>query len=116
MIAVTAPTQKLRMQPSSAQSLPLLVHRVIGVAETQPNTDTIRELWNVWFQHDDAPIHKISSVKQYLVEELEEQIIEYFGFQESHPRSTDRTPMNFYLWGYLKQQVYATPPPKLQDL
>ncbi|GBM63805.1 hypothetical protein AVEN_210657-1 [Araneus ventricosus] len=24
--------------------------------------------------------------------------------------------MDFFLWGYLKQQVYATPPPTLQDL
>ncbi|GBN08550.1 hypothetical protein AVEN_266252-1, partial [Araneus ventricosus] len=31
-------------------------------------------------------------------------------------RSPDLTPMDFFLWGYLKQQVYATPPPTLQDL
>ncbi|GBM38431.1 hypothetical protein AVEN_33718-1 [Araneus ventricosus] len=66
------------------------------------------QLRNVWFQYDGAPEHKISSVKQYLVEEFEEQIIGYGGFQEWPPRSPDLTPMDFFLWGYLKQQVYAT--------
>ncbi|GBL80916.1 hypothetical protein AVEN_26325-1 [Araneus ventricosus] len=63
------------------------------------------QLRNAWFQHDGVPAHKTSSVKQYLVEE-----------QEWPPHSPDLTPMDFFLWGYLKQQVYATPPPTLQDL
>ncbi|GBN75923.1 hypothetical protein AVEN_112428-1 [Araneus ventricosus] len=65
-------------------------------------------LRNVWFQHDGGPAHKTSSVKQYLVEEFGEQIIGYGGFQEWSPRSSDLTPMDFFLWGYLKQQMYAT--------
>ncbi|GBM50075.1 hypothetical protein AVEN_138853-1 [Araneus ventricosus] len=31
-------------------------------------------------------------------------------------RSPDLTPMDFFLRGYLKLQVYATSPPTLQDL
>ncbi|GBM69886.1 hypothetical protein AVEN_154519-1 [Araneus ventricosus] len=73
-------------------------------------------LRNVWFQHDGAPAHKISSVKQYLVEEFGEQIIGYGGFQEWPPRSPDLIPMDFFLWGCKKQQMYATPPPALKDL
>ncbi|GBM45178.1 hypothetical protein AVEN_181071-1 [Araneus ventricosus] len=72
------------------------------------------QLLNVWFQHDGAPAHKTSSVKQYLVEEFGEQITGYVGFQEWPPRSPDLTPMDFFLWGYLKLQVYATPPPTIQ--
>ncbi|GBN28174.1 hypothetical protein AVEN_172130-1 [Araneus ventricosus] len=71
------------------------------------------QLRNVRFQHDGATAHKISSVKQYVVEELREQISGYGGFQERPPRSPHLTPMDFFLWGYLKQQVYATPPPTL---
>ncbi|GBN13848.1 hypothetical protein AVEN_151935-1 [Araneus ventricosus] len=74
------------------------------------------QLRNVWFQHDGAPAHKTSSVKQYLVEEFGEQIIGYGGFQEWPPRSPDPSLTDFFLWGYLKQQVYATPKPTLQDL
>ena len=32
------------------------------------------------------------------------------------PRSPDLTPLDFFMWGYLKQQVYAAPPQTLQDL
>ncbi|GBM73008.1 hypothetical protein AVEN_229440-1 [Araneus ventricosus] len=71
---------------------------------------------NEWFEHDCAPAHKTSSVKQYLVEEFVEQIIGYGGFQEWPSRLPDLTPMDFFLWGYLKQQVYTTPPPIFQDL
>ncbi|GBO01718.1 hypothetical protein AVEN_3636-1 [Araneus ventricosus] len=42
--------------------------------------------------------------------------IGYGGFQEWPSRSPDLTPMDFFLWGYLRKQVYATPPPTLQDL
>ncbi|GBM06609.1 hypothetical protein AVEN_140999-1 [Araneus ventricosus] len=71
------------------------------------------KLRNVWFQHDGAPAHETSSVKQYLVEEFVEQIIGDGGFQEWPPRSLDLTPMDFFLWEYLKQQVYGTPSPTL---
>ncbi|GBM96813.1 hypothetical protein AVEN_161127-1 [Araneus ventricosus] len=73
------------------------------------------QLWNVYFQHDGALAHKTSSVKSYLMEEFGEQIIGYGGFQKWPPRSPDLTPMDFFLWGYLKQQVYSTPPPTLQE-
>ncbi|GBM30110.1 hypothetical protein AVEN_156274-1 [Araneus ventricosus] len=53
---------------------------------------------------------------QAVPKEFEEQIIGYGGYQELPPRSPDLAPMDFFLWGYLKQQVYATPPPALQDL
>ncbi|GBN10967.1 hypothetical protein AVEN_101673-1 [Araneus ventricosus] len=74
------------------------------------------QLRNVWFQHDGTPAHKTSSVKQYLMEEFGEQIIGYGSFQEWPRRSPDLTPMDFFLWGHFLQEVYATPPPSLQDL
>ena len=32
------------------------------------------------------------------------------------PRSPDLTPMDFFLWGYLKSKVYITPPQNLVEL
>ncbi|GBO08832.1 hypothetical protein AVEN_76284-1 [Araneus ventricosus] len=32
------------------------------------------------------------------------------------PRLPDLNPLDIYLWGYMKQRVYATPPPILQEL
>ena len=60
--------------------------------------------------------YKISPVEQYLVKEFGNQIIGYGGFEEWSPRMPDLTPLAFFLWGYLKQKLYATPPQTLQDL
>ncbi|GBN62021.1 hypothetical protein AVEN_64186-1 [Araneus ventricosus] len=43
-------------------------------------------------------------------------IIGYGGCVEWPPRSPDLNPLDFFLWGYIKQRVYATPPPTLQEL
>ncbi|GBN26204.1 Zinc finger protein 45 [Araneus ventricosus] len=76
----------------------------------------LQQLRNVWFQHDGAPPHKISNVKQYLMETFQNQVIGYGDFVEWPPRSADLTPWDFFLWGHMKGQVYATPPPTLQDI
>ncbi|GBM31939.1 hypothetical protein AVEN_74241-1 [Araneus ventricosus] len=86
----------------------IFIRMVLGMGPTSPKAGPV--------QHDDAPAHKTSSVKQYLVEEFGEQIIRYGDFQEWPPCSPDLTPMDFFLWGYIKQQVYAIPPSTLQDL
>ncbi|GBM02639.1 hypothetical protein AVEN_258942-1 [Araneus ventricosus] len=49
------------------------------------------------------------------METFQNQVIGYGGFVEWPPRSADLTPLDF-LWGHVKEQVYATPPPTLQDL
>ncbi|GBM05972.1 hypothetical protein AVEN_247664-1 [Araneus ventricosus] len=50
------------------------------------------------------------------METFQNQIIGYGGFVEWPPRSPDFTPLDFFLWGHIKEQVHATPPPTLQDL
>ncbi|GBM41795.1 hypothetical protein AVEN_92013-1 [Araneus ventricosus] len=37
-------------------------------------------------------------------------------FRRVPPRSPDLTPLDFFLWRDIKEHVYATPPPILQDL
>lgn len=97
---------------TGARYLQLLQKVIPDFVENLP----LFNLKNLWFQHDGAPAHKTSPVKQYLVKEFGNQILGYGGFQEWPPRSPDLTPLDFFLWGYLKQQVYATPPQQLQDL
>lgn len=76
----------------------------------------LRHACRVWFQHDGAPPHKASNVRAYLATEFGQQIIGYGGPVEWPPRSPDLTPMDFYLWGYIKAQVYVTEPTSLIDL
>ncbi|GBM34986.1 hypothetical protein AVEN_240351-1 [Araneus ventricosus] len=82
-----------------------------GLVENLP----LHQIRNVWFQHDGAPRHKNSNVKQYLMETFQNQVIGSGGFIEWLLSSLDLTPLVF-LWGHIKGQVYATPPPTLQDL
>lgn len=92
--------------------LELLTNVISDFLEDLPLSD----YRNVWFQHDGAPPHKVSSVQQYLRDTFQQQVIGYGGCVEWPPRSPDLTPLDFFLWGYIKQRVYATPPPTLQEL
>ncbi|GBO05084.1 hypothetical protein AVEN_140368-1, partial [Araneus ventricosus] len=77
---------------------------------------TLSELRNVWFQYDGAPPHKVSSVQQYIRDNFQQQVIGYGGCVEWPPRSPDLNPLDFFQWEYIKQRVYATPPPTLKEL
>ncbi|GBN42850.1 hypothetical protein AVEN_191909-1 [Araneus ventricosus] len=76
----------------------------------------LSDLRNVWFQHDGTPSHKVSSVQRYIRDTFQQQVIGYGGCIEWPPRSPDLNPLDFFLWGCIKQRVYATPPPTLQEL
>ncbi|GBM39967.1 hypothetical protein AVEN_142242-1 [Araneus ventricosus] len=76
----------------------------------------LSDLRNVWFQHDGAPPHKVSSAQHYILDTFQQQVIGYGGCVEWPPLSPDLKPLDFFLWVYIKQRVYATPPPTLQEL
>lgn len=73
-------------------------------------------LRSLWFQHDGAPAHQTAGVRSFLKDCFGQQIIGYGGSVEWPPRSPDLTPLDFFLWGYIKDQVYATPHTSLLDL
>ncbi|GBM95691.1 hypothetical protein AVEN_186066-1 [Araneus ventricosus] len=50
------------------------------------------------------------------METFQNQVIGYGGFVKWLQRSPELTPLEFFLWGHIKGQVYATPTPTLQDL
>ncbi|GBM02237.1 hypothetical protein AVEN_108794-1 [Araneus ventricosus] len=76
----------------------------------------LSDLRNVWFQHDGAPPHKVSSVQQYIRDTFQQLVIGYGGCVEWPPRSPNLNPLEFFLWGYIKQRAHATPPSTLQEL
>ncbi|GBN08985.1 hypothetical protein AVEN_215963-1 [Araneus ventricosus] len=60
-----------------------------------------------------------SSVQQYIRDTFQQQVIGYGGCVEWPPRSPDLNPLDCFLWewrGCIKQRVYATRPPTLQEL
>lgn len=72
-----------------------------------------RRLW--WIQ-DGAPPHRRIIVSERLQQLFGERIVALNHAVEWPPRSPDLTPLDFFLWGYLKSKVYVTPPANLDDL
>jgi transposase len=63
-----------------------------------------------WYQHDGCPAHCARIVSEWLNQNLNNQWIGRFSNNKWPPRSPDMTPLDFFLWGYLKQKVYKNRP------
>lgn len=69
----------------------------------------------VVFQHDGAPAHFTLDVRAYL-DATFERWIGRGGDIPWPPRSPDFNPLDFFLWGHIKHQVYVTPPADMDEL
>ena len=65
---------------------------------------------------DGAPCHRRLDVKMFLSETFNNRVISVGHEVEWPPRSPDLTPFDFFLWGYLKDQVFKTTPTDLGEL
>lgn len=74
-----------------------------------PNAD-------IWFQQDGAPPHYAQPVRNYLDQIFANRWIGRRGTIEWPARSPDLTPLDFFLWGYLKSKVYKTKPENIDIL
>ncbi|XP_011861119.1 PREDICTED: uncharacterized protein LOC105558173 [Vollenhovia emeryi] len=70
---------------------------------------------NMWFQQDGHPAHTAKATRDLLNKKFGRRWIGLHGLHEWPPRSPDLTPLDFFLWGHLKEQVYATRPVSVQD-
>lgn len=70
----------------------------------------------IWFQQDGAPPHYSIAVRQFLDATFPNRWIGRRGPIEWPPRSPDITPLDFFLWGYLKSKVYLNRPNNIDDL
>nr|CAI5870216.1 unnamed protein product [Callosobruchus analis] len=66
-----------------------------------------------YFQQDGAPPHYHRDVRAYLDQNLSGQWIGRRGKIEFPPRSPDLTPLDFFLWGTVKDEVYKRKPRNL---
>lgn len=76
----------------------------------------LERLRRVWFQLDGAPAHSVVEARQRLNQMFGNQWIGRFGPQRWPPRSPDLTPLDFFLWGLIKEEVYATEVTTIEDL
>ena len=71
----------------------------------------------VYFQQDGAPPNFHVNVRNFLDSTFNQRWIGRRGSgTEFPPRSLDLTPLDFYLWGTLKNTVYTTKSQTLEDL
>jgi len=59
------------------------------------------------FQHDGCPAHNYNRVRRYLHRTFPDKWIGTRGAIEWPARSPDLTPLDYFLWGYLKDKVYS---------
>lgn len=69
-----------------------------------------------WFQQDGATPHTARETMALLRDLFPNKLISRFADLPWPPRSPDLTPMDFFLWGYLKSKVYETAPPTISAL
>ncbi|GFV60804.1 DUF4817 domain-containing protein [Trichonephila clavipes] len=74
------------------------------------NNHDVQELW---FQQDGATCHTARATIDLLKDTFGDRLISHFGPVNWPPRSCDLTPLDYFLWGYVKSLVYAD---KLQTL
>ena len=71
----------------------------------------------LWWVQDGAPAHRLVEVRDRLNAVFVNNHVIGFGHNvEWPPRSPDLTPCDFFLWGYLKDKVFSTPPREINEL
>lgn len=60
-----------------------------------------------WFMQDGAPAHTAAETKELLAELFQDRVVSHGFLHEWPPRSPDLTPCDFYLWGVIRDLVYA---------
>lgn len=78
-----------------------------------PHLEGVAEMW---FQQDGATCHTARQTINLLQETFDQRIISRNGPVNWPPRSCDLTPLDYFLWGYVKSHVYADKPETLEHL
>ncbi|GFV65620.1 uncharacterized protein TNCV_2713481 [Trichonephila clavipes] len=68
------------------------------------NNHDVQELW---FQQEGATCHTARATMDLLKDTFGDSLISRFGPVNWPPRSCDLTPLDYFLWGYVKSLVYA---------
>ena len=77
---------------------------------------TRQELRKAVFQQDGAPPHFAMPVRAFLDTQFPERWLGRAGPMVWAARSPDLSPLDFFLWGHLKNKVYETRPTTIQEL
>ena len=76
----------------------------------------VRKMRSIVFQQDGAPPHFAADVRLFLDKTFPGRWIGRGGLIQGAPRPSDLTPLDFFLWGLLKNVVYLSPCEYLAEL
>lgn len=74
------------------------------------------DLSEMWFQKDGATCHTATETIDLLKTTFNDSIISRNGLVNWPPRSCDITPLDYFLWGYVKSLVYADKSTTIEQL
>ncbi|GFV92041.1 uncharacterized protein TNCV_1894771 [Trichonephila clavipes] len=77
------------------------------------NNHDVQELW---FQQDGTTCHTARATIDLLKDTFGDRLISRLVPVNWPPRSCDLTPLDYFLWGYVKSLVYAAKPQTLDHL
>ncbi|GFV32948.1 transposase [Trichonephila clavipes] len=87
--------------------------KIINFFIPELNNHDVQELW---FQQDGATCHTARATIDLLKDTFGNRLIARFGPVNWPPRSYDLTPLDYFLWCYVKSLVYADKPQMLHHL
>ena len=70
----------------------------------------MREISRVWFQQDGAGSHTARATRRHLNDIFGNRTIGKYLDINFPPRSPDLSPLDFFFWGYIKNEVYRHVP------
>ncbi|GFV93854.1 putative DD41D transposase [Trichonephila clavipes] len=74
------------------------------------------DVQQLWFQQDGATCHTAHATIDLLKDTFSDRLISRFGPVKWPPRSCDLTPLDYFLWCYVKSLFYADKPQTLDHL
>ncbi|GFW45343.1 putative transposable element [Trichonephila clavipes] len=77
---------------------------------------TTLQSMELWFQQDGATCHTARATIDLLKDTFGDRLISRFGPVNWPPRSCDLTPLDYFLWGFVKSLDYADKPQTLDHL
>ncbi|GFU63388.1 DUF4817 domain-containing protein [Trichonephila clavipes] len=76
----------------------------------------IHDVQKLWFQQNGSTCHTAYATTDLLKDTFGDRLISRFGPVNWPPRSCDLTPLDYFLWGYVKPLVYVDKPQTLNHL
>ena len=74
------------------------------------------DIGNIWFQQEGATCHSAEATLDVLLPVFEDRIISRRADVVWPPRSCDVTPLDYYLWGVVKDKCYVDKPETIDAL